>query len=86
MLRLALVADAFGEIAGALAANFDEAGIAGDLIQRGQGSLRFGEEVAVQVGLELQQRIVNAEAVVFHAAGKSDKMLLLARKSFKNLE
>ena len=41
-MRSALMADAFGEAAGALAADVDEAGVAGDLVQGGEGALGFG--------------------------------------------
>lgn len=62
------MADAFGESAGALTADFDEAGIAGDLVERGQGALRLGQKLMIQVGFELQESVVDAEAVVLHAA------------------
>ncbi len=39
--KLALMADAFGEVARALAADVDEAGVAGDLVQGRQSALRF---------------------------------------------
>ena len=39
--ELALMADAFGEVARALSADVDEAGVAGDLVQGRQSALRF---------------------------------------------
>ena len=39
--KLALMTDAFGEVARALSADVDEAGVAGDLVQGGQSALRF---------------------------------------------
>lgn len=62
------MSDTLCKSAGSLAANLDETGIAGDLIECWQSSLRFGQELVVQVGFELQQSIVDAEAVVFHAS------------------
>jgi hypothetical protein len=47
------MADAFGEVARALAADVDEAGIAGDLVQGGQSALGFWQQLAVQLDLEL---------------------------------
>ena len=54
------MANAFGQCAGALAANLDEAGIAGDLVERGQGALRLGQKFVVQIGFELQESVVDA--------------------------
>ena len=50
---LALVANALGEGPGALAGDFDEAGVSRDLIEHRQDALRFGHEAAVEIGLEL---------------------------------
>jgi hypothetical protein len=82
---LARVADALGEGASALAANVDEARIAGDLVERGQGALRFGQQFVVQVRFELQERVVDAEAVVLHAALKQSYEFLLASKPLEDL-
>ena len=80
------MADALGEGAGALAANFDEAGIAGDLIERGESALGLGEELAVELGLELEEGVIDAQAVVFHAALEEHEELLLAGKALENLQ
>ena len=58
--------DAFSETACALSADIDEPGVAGDLIEGGEGALGLGEQVAVEVGLKLQQGIVDAQPVIFH--------------------
>jgi hypothetical protein len=50
---LALVADAFGERAGALAGDVDKPGIPGDLIKHGQNALRFRQKAAVQIRFKL---------------------------------
>ncbi len=65
---LARMTNAFGQGAGALPSDFDEAGVAGDLIECGKSALRLGQKLVVQVGFELQQGVVDAEAVVLHAA------------------
>jgi len=79
------VANAFGECAGSLAANFDKAGIAGDLVECWQGTLRFGQQLVIQVGFKLQESVVDAEAVVLHAALEQRDQLLLAGQAFENL-
>jgi hypothetical protein len=79
------VADAFGEGPGALAANFDETFIAGDLIESGKGPLRFGQKFVVEVCFELQKRVVDAKTIVFHATLEQSDEFLLAGESFKNL-
>jgi hypothetical protein len=48
------VADAFGEGAAALAGDFDEAGVAGDLVEERQGAFGFGENALAQVIFKLQ--------------------------------
>lgn len=79
------MANAFGESAGSLAADVDEARIAGDLIERRQGALRLGQQFVIEVGFELQQSVVDAEAVVLHAALEQGDKFLLARETFENL-
>jgi len=79
------VANAFGESAGALAADFNEAGIAGDLVECGERALRFGKKFVIQVGFKLQKSVVDAEAVVLHAALEQRNELLLAGQTFENL-
>src|SRR5437879_11015396 len=83
--KLRHVADALGQGACALAGDFDEAGIVGDLLKRGQQALRLGKNLAVQVGLKLQQGLIHAQAVVLHAALELDQMLLLPRQTFEDL-
>ena len=79
------MANTFRQGAGSLTADFDEARIAGDLIQSGQGALRFGQKLVVQIGFELQESIVNAETVVLHAALEQRDQLLLASQSLEDL-
>jgi hypothetical protein len=83
--ELAWVADTLGKSAGSLAANFDKAGIAGDLVQRWQSALRFGQEFVVQVGFELQESVVDAEAIVLHTPLEQSHQFLLPREAFKDL-
>jgi len=80
------MADPFGEGAGALAANFDEAGVAGDLVECGESALGLGEELAVELGLKLEERVVDAEAVVFHAALEEHEEFLLTGKALEYLQ
>jgi len=80
------VSDALGHGAGTLAGDIDEAGVAGDLVEGGEGALRLGEEIAVKVGFELEEGVVDAQAVVFHAALQQHDQFLLASKTLKNLE
>ena len=79
------MADAFGESAGSLAADLDEAGIAGNLIERRQCALRFGQQFVVQVGFKLQESVVDAQAIVLHAAFEQRDQFLLAGQAFENL-
>ena len=80
------MADAFGYGTSALAGDVDKAGVVRDLVQGRQGTLRFGQELAVQVRFELQQRVVDSQAIVFHAALEQHDQFLLAREPFKDLE
>lgn len=64
------MADALCKSTGSLSANFDKAGIAGDLIECWQGALRLREKLVVEVSFELQESVIDAEAIVFHAAFK----------------
>lgn len=79
------MANAFGKSAGPLSANFDEAGIAGDLIESWQSALGLGQQFVVQVRFELQESVVDAETVVFHAALEHGDQFLLASEALENL-
>jgi len=83
---LARVADAFGQGPGALASDFDEAGIVGDLVEGAEGALRLGKQLAVELGLELEEGVIDAEAVVFHAALEQHQELLLAGEALEDLK
>lgn len=82
----ALVADALGEGPGALPRDIDKPGISRDLVEHGKDPLWFGEEAAVEVRLELQQGVVDPQAVVFYAPRNQVHMLLLPRQPLKNLQ
>src|SRR5437773_6812753 len=60
-----------GEGTGALAGDVHEPGIAGDLVKHRQHPLRFRQKAAVQIRFELQQSVVDSQAVVFHAPGNT---------------
>src|ERR1700687_4292951 len=83
---LTLVADAFGERAGALAGDVQEAGIAGNLVEHGQDALRFRQKAAVEIRFELQQGVVDSQPVVFHAPRNQINVFLLTSQSLKNLQ
>src|SRR5277367_2395976 len=80
------VADAFGDGAGALPSDINEARVAGDLVEGREGALGVGEEVAIEIGFELEQGIINSEAVVLHPALQKHDEFLLTRQAFENLE
>ena len=52
--------NALGKRAGALPADLDETWIACDLIQGAERPLGLGQQFAIQLGFELQQRIIDA--------------------------
>src|SRR5712671_376954 len=81
---LTLVADTFGEGTCALAGDVHEARIAGDLVEHGQDPLRFRQKTAVQIRFELQQGVVNSQAVVFHAPRNQVHVFLLTGQPLKN--
>lgn len=85
-LAVVAVADAFGYGPGALSGDLDKTGIGSDLVESRKGSLRLGEQVAIEVGFELEKGIVDAEAVIFHAALKEHDQFLLAGQTFEDLE
>ncbi len=47
---------------------------------------RFGEEAAVEVRFELEETVVDTEAVIFEAAGEQDEVLLLAGEALEDLK
>src|SRR6267154_6442045 len=81
---LTLVTDALGKRPSPLAGDVYEARIAGDLVEHGQDPLRFRQKAAVQIRFELQQGVVNSQAVVFHAARNQVHVLLLTSQPLKN--
>ena len=78
--------DTLGERSGALAGDFYEFGVGGDLVEYGEEALGFGDEAAVEVGLELEEGVVDAEAVVLDAAGDEGDVFLLAGEAFEDLQ
>ena len=80
------MADTLSQGAGALASNFDKTGVASDLVEGGQGALRFGKQFSVELGFKLKKGVVDAETVIFHAALQQHQQLLLARKALEDLE
>src|SRR5712692_9212029 len=82
---LTLIADAFGEGARALPCYVHKVRVVGDLIQHRNDALRFRQQLAVQVGFELQQRIIDAQAVVLHPAFEGDHVFLLPRQPLEDL-
>src|SRR5712691_4226119 len=82
---LSLIADAFGEGARALPCYIHKARVVGDLIQHWNDALGFRQQLAVQVGFELQQRIIDAQAIVLHPAFEGDHVFLLPRQPLEDL-
>src|SRR5882724_6541634 len=83
---LALMADAFGEGSGPLARNVHKFRIRGNLIQHRKDALRFRQQATIEVGFELQQRVVDSQPVVAHPARDQVDVLLLARQPLENLQ
>src|SRR5256886_17132346 len=63
---LALMANAFGEGPGPLSRDVHKPGVPRDLIENGQDPLWFRHKAAVEVGFELQQGVIDSQAVRFH--------------------
>ena len=78
-------ADALGEGPRAGSSDFHEMRIGADPVENRQEALGFGEESVVHVRLELTQRIVDAETIIFHAPLEQDQVALLPGKTFKDL-
>src|SRR4029077_11697007 len=82
----ALMSDTLGEGSGALAGNVHESRIPGDLVEDREDALGLRQEAAVEIGFELQQSVIDSQAVVAHAPGDQVEVLLLARQPFENLQ
>ena len=80
------VTDSLGEGAGALAGYIDEAVVGGNLVEEGEKALGFGEDTFGEIGVELEESVVDAEAIVFDAALKDFDELLLTGQAFADLE
>src|SRR5882762_8664730 len=78
-------ADALRDGPRAGSSDVHEVRIGADLVEDGQEALGFGEESMVHVRLELTQRIVDAETIVFYAPFKQDEVALLPGKPFEDL-
>lgn len=79
-------ADAGGEIVSFLAGNINEMFVSGKLIQGGEEFLRLDEQIAIVVLLNLEEHVIDAEAVVAHGAAKIGEIGLLARETFEDIE
>src|SRR6266850_7769985 len=84
--RLTLMADAFGEGPRPLACDIHKLRIRGNLIQHRKDALRFRQQAAIEIGFELQQRVVDSQPVVAHPARDQVDVLLLACQSLENLQ
>ena len=84
--ELTLMADALGEGPGALAGDVHKPRIPGDLVEDRKDALRLRQKAAVEIGFELQQSVIDSQAVIAHAPSDQVEMLLLARQSFENLQ
>src|SRR5581483_1748766 len=84
--QLTGVADAVGDVAGAFAGDVHVFGVLANLIKKGKEALGFGEEAAVHVGFELEKGVIDAQAVIAHAAGDQVEVLLLAGQAFEDLK
>src|SRR5207248_11325661 len=60
---LALMANAFGEGPGPLSRDVHKPGVPRDLIENGQDPLWFRHKAAVEVRFELQQGVIDSQAV-----------------------
>lgn len=78
--------EALGQGPAALAGDLDEAAVVGDLLEERQGMLGFRQFALVQVTFKLQERVVDPETVVLHAALKKIDEFLLAGQTFANLQ
>ena len=62
-----------------------EVRIRADLIEHREEALGFGEKPVVHVRLELQQCVVDTQAIVFYSPLQQDKVALLPGKALENL-
>ena len=78
--------DFFGQGTGALAGYFDHAVVGGNLVEEGEEAGGLWEDALGEVGFELEEGVVDAEAVVLNAALEEVGEFLLARQALANLE
>ena len=78
--------DAFGEGPGPLPRDIYKFRIRGNLIQHRKDALRFRQQAAIEIGFELQQRVVDSQPVVAHPARDQVDVFLLACQTFENLQ
>src|SRR5579863_9903539 len=74
------------ELAGAIAGNINEVLVRGQAIERRQELVRFRKQLVVEILLDLQEHVVDAERIVMHGAVEVGKIGLLARESFEYAE
>ena len=80
------MADTLGQRACPLAGDLNEVIVDANLFQERQSVSRFGEFTLVKGVFELEQGVVDAKPVVFHAALEQFDQLLLAREPFADLQ
>src|ERR1700752_4353562 len=80
------ISNAAGERSGALPGDIDKFIIRGDLVEGAEEPLRLGERLTTVVGLDLNQGIVYAQAIVPHHSYQVRKIGLLSRQAFENIE
>src|ERR1700692_3380893 len=74
---VARVTNAFRERASSGARDLHEVRIRVDLVEQRQETFRFGQQPVVHVRLELQQGVVDPQAIVFYAPLEQDEVALL---------
>jgi len=74
--------DAFGEGPGPLPRYIYKFRIRGNLIQHRKDALRFRQQAAIEIGFELQQRVVDSQPVVRHAPHDQIDVFLRAGSFF----
>ena len=78
--------DLFGQGTGSLAGDVNHAVVGGDLVEEGEEAGWLGEDPLGEVGFELQESIVDAEAVVLDASLEQFGQFLLPGQSLTDLE
>lgn len=69
----------------ALAGNFEDFVVTGELVEYGQQALWLGNLFVVEIAFDLQQHVVDAQAIVAHGAGQIGNVRSLPRQAFENV-